>query len=296
MSRFKVATAAYPLGVFDQWDDYAAKIREWVAEAAGQGADLLLFPEYGALELATLDGTEVSSNAAACLQATSNYVPRSNEVHSALAQEFGVTIVGGSAPVLENGVMVNRAPIFGPEGTISYQDKQIMTRFERDPWAIEGGEPLQIFDTPVGKLGILTCYDSEFPLLGRALVEAGAEVILVPSCTEGLEGYWRVRIGAMSRALEGQCVTVMASLVGDRPEISGMETNTGMGGVFGPPDEGFPPTGVIAEGTLGQPGWTYGEIDLGKVRAVRADGHVLNASHWGEQVGRDGKPDHILVK
>lgn len=61
-----------------------------------------------------------------------------------------------------------------------------------------------------------------------------------------------------------------------------------MGGVFGPPDTGFPATGVIAEGQLNVPGWTYADIDLKRIAHVRADGVVLNRLHWQEQIGRDG--------
>ena len=108
----------------------------------------------------------------------------------------------------------------------------------------------------------------------------------MPSCTEALSGYWRVRIGAMSRALENQCVTVMSSLVGNNDWSEAVDMNTGMGGVFGPPDVGFPDTGVLAEGTLNQPGWTYAEVDLDAIAHVRADGRVLNRTHWQEQESR----------
>jgi predicted amidohydrolase len=160
-----------------------------------------------------------------------------------------------------------------------------MTRFEREEWGVVGGGPLQLFDTGLGKIGILICYDSEFPLLARAMAEA--DLILVPSCTEALTGYSRVRIGAMARALENQCVTVMSSTVGPCDWSPSVDQNTGMGGVFGPPDTGFPATGVIAEGILNAPGWTYADIDLGKINHVRADGVVLNRRHWAEQDGRD---------
>lgn len=291
----KVATAAYPLDWFDDWSGYEEKIRAWVAEAAGQGADLLVFPEYAAMELASLAGKDVAADLTGSIRAVSERVDQANGILSRLSQEFGVYILGGSAPVEDGGGVVNRAPFFAPSGAVDHQDKQIMTRFEREDWGVSGGGLLKIFETALGRIGVLICYDSEFPLLGRALAEAGAEVILVPSATEALEGYWRVRIGAMARALEGQCVTVMASLVGDRPDIWAVEENTGMGGVFGPPDMGFPATGVIAEGTLGAPGWTYAEIDLNAIHAVRADGHVLNKCHWLDQQSRTGKPQGTLL-
>ncbi|OZB15512.1 MAG: amidohydrolase [Rhodobacterales bacterium 34-62-10] len=283
----KIATAAYPLDWFKDWTDYEAKLTAWVAEAAQEGADLLVFPEYGAMELASLDGPRVAGDLKGSIRAVAGRVGASYNLHAALAARLGVHILSASAPVVVGDAVVNRAALFGPAGLIGVQDKQIMTRFEREDWGISGATggagPLRVFDTDLGRIGILICYDSEFPLLARNLAERGVEILLVPSCTEALEGYWRVRIGAMARALEGQCVTVMSSLVGKEPRLYAVEENTGAGGVFGPPDRGFPPTGVIAEGRLDRPGWTYADVDLGAVRDVRADGHVLNLAHWPEQ-------------
>ncbi len=284
----KVATAAYPMDFLPDWDAYAAKITAWVAEAAGQGADLLVFPEYGAMELATLAGRDVAGDLEASLHAVSDRIPDADSLHAALAREYGVHILAASAPVFDPTIgprPVNRARLFTPSGASAHQDKQIMTRFEREVWGVVPGHPLTLFDTDLGKLGILICYDSEYPLLARALTDA--DVILVPSCTEALTGYSRVRVGAMARALEQQCVTVMSSTVGDAAWSEAVDTNTGMGGIFGPPDTGFPATGVIAEGTLNAPGWTYGEVDIAHIAHVRADGVVLNRAHWVEQAGRD---------
>jgi predicted amidohydrolase len=240
------------------------------------------------MELATLAGRDVSWDLEGSLRAVSDRVPEADEMHRKLAERFGVYILAASAPVFDAELgprPVNRARFFAPDGSMGWQDKQIMTRFEREEWGVVAGGPLQLFDTALGKIGILICYDSEFPLLGRAMAEA--DLILVPSCTEALTGYSRVRIGAMARALENQCVTVMSSTVGDCDWSQAVDENTGMGGVFGPPDTGFPPTGVIAEGQLNTPGWTYAEVELGKIAHVRADGVVLNRRHWDEQFGRD---------
>lgn len=284
----KIATAAYPMDFLDSWEAYDDKLTRWVSEAAGSGADLLVFPEYGAMELATLAGRDVARDLEASLRAVSDRIPEADALHARLAQEFGVHILAASAPVFDADLgdrPVNRARFFAPNGDMGAQDKQIMTRFEREVWGVIGGGPLHLFDTTLGKIGILICYDSEFPLLGRAV--AGADLILVPSCTEALAGYSRVRIGAMARALENQCVTVMSSTVGACDWSEAVDENTGMGGIFGPPDTGFPPTGVIAEGRLNQPGWTYAEVDLEQIAHVRADGVVLNRRHWDEQSGRD---------
>ena len=286
----KIATAAYPLDPPRNWADYAQKITEWVAEAAGNSADLLVFPEYAAMELAMLAGPDIAADLEPSLQAVSDRVPEADSLHSELATRYGVHILAGTAPVFDpvlNARPVNRARLFAPGGGCGIQDKQIMTRYERDPMRMAPGGPLKLFETSLGKIGILTCYDSEFPLLGRALSDA--DLILAPSCTEALSGYWRVRIGAMARALENQCVTVMASLVGAAPWTEVADMNTGMGGIFGPPDAGFPDTGVLAEGKLNQPGWTYAKVDLSAIAHVRADGRVLGRTHWVEQTGRDGQ-------
>lgn len=281
----KVAAAAYPLEFLTSWAQYEDKIARWVADAAGNGADLLVFPEYGAMELATLAGESVARDLEASLFAVSDRLSDVDAVHARLAAEYGVHILAASGPAATETRPVNRARLVTPKGCIGVQDKQIMTRFERDIWRVQGGGPLQVFETDIGRIGILICYDAEFPLFGRALCDC--DILLVPSCTEALSGYWRVRIGAMARALETQCVSVMASLVGEAPWSEAVDTTTGMGGVFGPPDSGFPQTGVLAEGTLNSPGWTYADVDLDAIARVRADGIVLGRQHWAEQMGRD---------
>lgn len=114
-----------------------------------------------------------------------------------------------------DGKFRNRAWLFGPDGLIGYQDKQIMTRFEREQWNIDAGiEGLKAFATPIGRLGILICYDNEFPMLGRRLAELGVELVLAPSCTDTLAGAYRVRIGAQARALENQYAVLSAPTAG----------------------------------------------------------------------------------
>ncbi|WP_298837472.1 carbon-nitrogen hydrolase family protein [uncultured Roseobacter sp.] len=289
-----VAAAAYPLDFLSSWAQYEDKISDWVSKAAGNAADLLVFPEYGAMELATLEGAQVAGDLEASLFAVSDRLEDADTLHRRLAQEYGVHILAASGPAATSGRPVNRARLFTPDGMCGLQDKQIMTRFERDIWRVEGGGPLRIFETAVGKIGVLICYDAEFPLLGRAL--AACDLILVPSCTEALSGYWRVRIGAMARALENQCVTVMSSLVGEAAWSDAVDTSTGAGAIFGPPDTGFPPDGVLAVGAVGHPGWTYALVELSDIAHVRADGVVLNKTHWREQSGRDGDATNVLLR
>ena len=277
----KIAAAAYPIDWFDDFDAYASKISRWVADA--QGADLLVFPEYVAMELASLGGRDVAGDLEASLQQVARHADAVRDLHAALAAEHGCHILAGSGPVFDGPRPVNRAVLYGPDGVIGHQDKQIMTRFEREDWDVTGGPGLRIFDTALGRIGILICYDSEFPLLGRILAEAGAELLLVPSCTDTVAGFHRVRIGAMARALESQCVVVQAPTVGACDWMPALDENRGQAAIYGPPDGFWPETGIIAEGAMDEPGWVIADVDLSRVRQSRADGAVLPFAHWPEQ-------------
>lgn len=290
----KIATAAYPLDVLTSWAQYEDKLARWVEGAAAHDAELLVFPEYAAMELATLEGPQVAADLERSLYAVSDRLAEADALHVALAREHNVHIVAASAPAATQTRPVNRARLITPTGQVGVQDKQIMTRFEAEVWDVVPGGPLQVFDTALGKIGILICYDSEFPLLGRALMDC--DVICVPSVTETLAGYWRVRIGSMARALENQCVTAMSSCVGPGDWSEALGTSFGTGGIFAPPDRGFPDDGVLALGELNVSGWTYGVADLDQIAEVRADGIVLNRAHWAGQEGRDGVAKHVDLR
>jgi predicted amidohydrolase len=283
----KIAAAAYPLDFLQDWDAYARKTRAWVEEAARDGAELLVFPEYGRMELATLDGPEAAGDPERSLHAAARRTEAADALTADLARMHGVHILAPSGPVFDGGARpVNRAALFGPGGPLGVQDKQVMTRFEREEWNVVPGGPLRVFDTALGRIGVLICYDAEFPLLGRALMEAGVEILLVPSCTEALSGYWRVRVGAMARALEGQCVVVHAPVVGPADWSPAVDLNTGAAAIYGPPDLGFPETGVLAEGALNVPGWIMAQVDRAAIARVRRDGAVLGHAHWPESASR----------
>lgn len=286
----KIAAAAYPLDFFPDWAAYEAKLTRWVADAAGQGADLLVFPEYGAMELASLGGAAVAADLEAALREVARHKPVVDALHLALAARYGVHILGASGPVFEDGRAgarpVNRATFYGPAGILGHQDKQVMTRFERETWFVEPGGPLTLFDTPLGRIGIVICYDSEFPLLARALCEAGAEILLAPSCTDSFTGFTRVRTGAMARALENQCVVVHSPTVGPCDWCPPVDGNVGRAAIYGPPDHGWPETGILAETALNSPGWASAEVSRALIAETRANGGVLNMAHWPEQADR----------
>jgi predicted amidohydrolase len=283
MQTLKVAAAQYPIDQFDDLHHYEGKIAAWVAEAAGAGAQLLVFPEYGAMELAALAG-EHASDLGRAVEVVDRLLPELDSLQQSLARRHGVHILAASAPVQGGDrIFRNVARLFAPCGKIGQQEKIVMTRFERETWGIAGGGPVIVFRTDLGILGIAICYDVEFPLIARAMAEAGAEVILAPSATRTIQGYWRVRLGCQARALENQCFVVQAPALGEAPWSPTRERNVGAAGVFAPPDGAFPDDGVVKLGDMDQPGWVYADLDLAAIRQLREDGAVLNYRHWPEQ-------------
>jgi predicted amidohydrolase len=284
MRHLAVAAAQYPLDWLDGFPAYEAKLARWVEDGVRGGAELLVFPEYAGLELASLAGREASGDLRRSIAAVSERLPQADALHGELARRHGISILAGSGPERQgDGSVRNVARLFVPDGGSGRQEKIMMTRFEREEWGIAGGRELSVFDIGSARIGIAICYDVEFPLIARALAEAGAEVILAPSCTDTLNGYWRVRVGAQARALENQCVVVQAPLVGSVDWSPAVDVNRGAAGVFGPPDLGFPEDGVIAKGELDKPGWVQTRLDLEAIARVRAEGQVFNHRHWGEQ-------------
>jgi predicted amidohydrolase len=177
------------------------------------------------------------------------------------------------------------------------QEKRQMTRFESERWGIAAGAPPSVFETPWGPIGIAICYDAEFPKLVRAQVEAGAWLILAPSCTDTLAGFNRVHFSARARALENQCYVAITPTVGEAPWSAALDVNRGRAGVFGPMDRGFPADGILAEGQMDAPGWVFCTLDPGLIETeIHARGGAPDRlARLGPLVpmGRPGKPEEV---
>lgn len=279
-----VASAQYGIGSPTHWSDYVTKIEKWVGEARQQGAQLLVFPEYFSMELCHLFDESTRRSLPHQLRAMQDLLRDFKKLFSRLSAHHRVYIVAGTFPTQDKDQTYrNRCFFFYPDGSCVHQDKIQMTRFENEQWKMSRGLELRIFDTEFGKMGINICYDSEFPMIARRQVEAGAELIVVPSCTDTLAGYWRVRIGCQARALENQCYVIQSPTVGHAPWSEAVDINTGAAAIYTPVDYGFPDNGVLAIGDQDQPCWVYAEIDLLNVARIRSTGQVFNHRDWPHQ-------------
>lgn len=250
-------------------------------EAGRAGADLLVMPEYACVELgAGLVGGEATDEARE-LAAMVAAAPEILAAMRACAMRAGVWLLPGSLPMRrEDGAVINRAPLIAPDGRVAFQDKRAMTRFEAERWGVTRGADPCVFDTPWGRIGISICYDVEFPKHVRVQVEAGAWLVLAPSCTDTPHGFNRVAIGAAARAMENQCYVAITPTVGDAPWSAALDVNRGQAVVFGPVDRGFPEDGVLARGAPDVEQWVFCELDPARLDRVREDGQVRNHLDW----------------
>ena len=244
-------------------------------------ADLVVLPEYAALEAAFVAGPD-SATPMEWRDIAAKRAGDWVDMMRHMAARHRCHILAGSGPATTDRGVVNRAWLVSPTGAVVQQDKLILTPYERDVLDMVQGDEMKLIDTALGKIGILICYDSEFPLQARALCEAGADMILVPSCTDLPAGQTRVRQSSRARALENQCLVVQAPLVGAVVGCEIIDQSTGRAGLFCPPDIGLPPDGIIAQGLTDQPGPVVAEVDPAAIAAPRTMGQVGNFAHWPE--------------
>jgi predicted amidohydrolase len=304
----RIAAAQYPAEHIETWDRFRMKLRRWVSEAADNKAQLLVFPEYGAMELASiverkrtrarraparhtlgsLPVTAAERRERPSLERKANVLqsllPGYRTFHAELAEQYGVYILASSIPVRgPDGALRNTAYFFAPNGTMGLQEKIVLTRWERECWGITGGNQARYFNTDFGPIGIAICYDIEFPLIARAQAEAKVRIILAPSCTSSLRGYHRVRVGARARALENQAYIVQSPTIGDAPWSTAV--NVGAAGIYAPPDLGPKEDGIIIQGSLNLPQWIYADLDLTAIDRIRQNGNLANQEEWASHVG-----------
>ncbi len=277
MKKLTVAAAQYPITEHQSLSDWQQFTEQWVASAAAQGAALLLFPEYGSMELVSLFPGEIREDIKKQLLELQTLREDFCTTFAALAKKYKVVIVAPSFPVLEEGNVHNRAYVFSPAGLAGFQDKFFMTRFEDEEWGIQSApKVLCLFEAAWGSFGIQICYDVEFALGSHLLNAAGASLILAPSCTEAIRGATRVHIGARARALENQAYAVVSQTIGNAPWSPAVDINYGFTAFYCSPDGNLPEEGILSSMPPQTEGWLIQELDLTNIEEVRNGGQVFN--------------------
>lgn len=280
----RVAAARYPLQTLDSFEAFADKQARLLAEARALGAGLAVLPEYLALELAGAESEAVRADLAASLEALQSRFEAWCALYARLATGLGLHVQAGTFLLRQpNGRYRNRAFWFTPGGAVHWQDKLQLTGFEKASGLIEPGDALKVFALDALRVGIAVCYDSEFPLPVRAQREAGARLLLVPSCTDTPAGATRVRTGCMARALENRMFVARAVTAGELPWSPALDTNTGEAAIYAPMDVGLPADGVLAVNAPGEV-WAVAELPLSRLQRAANRSQVAVDADWPQQL------------
>ena len=132
------------------------------------------------------------------------------------------------------------------------------------------------FDTDAGRIGILICYDCEFPELARLLSDEGMQILFVPFLTDTENGYNRVRLCAQARAIENECYVAIAGCVGNLPKVAHMDIQYARSGVFSPCDFSFPVDGVVTQAVPNSEMTLVADVSLDLLKKLHHNGSVHN--------------------
>ncbi len=254
---------------------FYARLDQFVRVAGEYRADFIVFPELFTLQMLACAPTMLDADAA--IDALTAQTPRFVEHVSALARRFKVNVVAGSHLTRgRDGVVRNVSYVCLRDGGVHEQDKIHATPSERDWWGVKGGDAVRVIPTDCGPVGVLICYDVEFPELGRKLADAGATLIFTPFCTDTRQGYYRVRHCAQARAIENQCFLVAAGVVGTMPNVGNMDVHYGRSAILTPCDFRFPRDGIAEEAAENVETMIFADLKLSDLAWAREAGSVRN--------------------
>lgn len=195
---------------------------------------------------------------------------------SELAISYNVNIISGSMPVFETETndLYNVSYLLHRDGRIDEYRKIHITPNERKYYGMKGGNEIRVFDTDCGKIGLVICYDVEFPELPRILADQGMKILFVPYLTDTQNAYIRVRHCAAARAIENECYVAIAGCVGNLPGVNNMDIQFGQAAVFTPSDFAFPSNAVKGEATPNTEMTLIVDVDLNLLKDLHHHGSV----------------------
>lgn len=272
----RIALVQYQMRGIDTFEDFAEQVEYFVRAAAGYSVDFVLLPEFTSLQLlssAALRGRPAKG----AIEHLSRLTRDVFALMSALARRYGVHLIGGSHPTPSRETpsrLRNVCPVGLPDGRVLMQPKLHITPWETTAWGFQGGAQLAVIPTPKAKIGVLICYDSEFPEATRYLADQGMDILFVPYCTDDRQGSLRVLRCCQARAIENQIYVAAAGLVGNLPGADGIDVHYGRAMVFTPSDFSFARDGIQAQADANVETLLVAELDLAALYRAREYGSV----------------------
>lgn len=254
-------------------DHLYRNIEFFVDTVSGYKADFVVFPEFFNAPMMAAYNQETASDA---VRSLAEYTSQIRDKMIELALSYNINIIAGSMPLYEDDGLYNVSYLCRRDGTWDYQYKLHVTPDETNYWGLQGGNQLKVFQTDAGKIGILICFDIEFPELPRLLAEEGVNIIFVPFWTDTKSAFMRVQRCAQARAIENECYVCISGSVGNLPGVENMDIQYAQSGIFTPSDFMFPHDATLAEATPNAETTLIADLDINLIKRQRKFGSVRN--------------------
>lgn len=298
-SNVRIGIVQWQMRATKNLEDFFQQIEFFVDTVSGYKADCVLFPEFFNAPMMALTNEESPSVAIRSMAAFTE--PIKTKMME-LAVSYNINVIAGSMPLYEDGKLYNVSYLCRRDGTVDEQYKLHVTPDEASYWGMRGGDKLRCFDTDFGKIGILICYDVEFPELSRMLSDEGMKILFVPFWTDTKNAYQRVRLCAQARAIENECYVAITGSVGNLPRVENMDIQYSQSAVFSPSDFAFPHDAIVAEATPNTEMTLIADLDLDLLKDLNTSGAVRNlrdrrkdlySLSWSKKTERD---DELLAQ
>jgi len=281
----RLGLVQWQMRLFPDMDAFFEQVEFFVDAVSGYKSDFIMFPEFFNTPLLQ------PYNHLPEKEAMKKLADKTEEIVQKLqeyAVSYNVNIIAGSMPVKENGKLYNATYLCHRNGLTEDYRKIHITPNEQKYYGMSGGDKIGVFDTDCGKIGILICYDVEFPELSRIYADQGMQILFVPFLTDTQNGYTRVRHCAQARAIENECYVAIAGCVGNLPKVNNMDIQFAQSAVFTPSDFAFPTNAIKAETTPNTEMMLVVDVDL----------HLLDElHHFGTvKILKDRRKDLYEVK
>ena len=271
----RVGVVQWQMRTVASFEDLLGQVGYFVDAVSGYNADFVLFPEFFNAPLMALSPKDSEAESEA-IRYLASFTDRLVEKLTDMAVEYNINIIAGSMPVYSHKKLYNVSFLCRRDGTVESQHKLHITPDESGYWGVQGGDELRVFETDSGKIGILICYDVEFPELARKLADEGMDILFVPYWTDTKNGYLRVRLCAQSRAIENECYVAISGSMGNLPDVENMDIQYAQSAVFTPSDFAFPHDAIATEATPNTEMLLLADLDMTLLKEIRAKGSVRN--------------------
>jgi predicted amidohydrolase/ribosomal protein S18 acetylase RimI-like enzyme len=272
-SNVRIGIVQWQMRATKSLEDFFQQIEFFVDTVSGYKADCVLFPEFFNAPMMALTNETAAS---AAIRGMAAFTEPIKVRMMELAVSYNINVIAGSMPVYEDGKLYNVSYLCRRDGTVDEQYKLHVTPDEASYWGMRGGDKIKCFDTDFGKIGILVCYDVEFPELSRILSDEGMKILFVPFWTDTKNAYQRVRICAQARAIENECYVAITGSVGNLPRVENMDIQYSQSAVFSPSDFAFPHDAIVAEATPNTEMTLIADLDLDLLKDLNTSGAVRN--------------------